>query len=334
MTAPRVLVTTVPFADNDRTPLDLLASCGAEVVINPLGRKLKETELAEMAAGFHILVAGTEPITERVMDNASQLKLIARVGIGLDSVDLLAARQRGIAVSYTPDAPSAAVAELSVGLMIDMLRNVSGADRDLRRGHWHRFMGRRLSTCTIGVVGVGRIGQRVIRHLVRGFEGVRILANDIAPDLEFGAEFGVTWVEKDDLYAQSDVVSLHLPLSPLTLGLIAAPELERLKPGAVIVNTARGGIVDETALYAALKEKRLAAAAVDVFETEPYDGPLGELDNCVLTCHMGSMSRDCRVRMEVEACKEACRFILGQALASPVPEAEYLVAERLKAARR
>ena len=318
----RVLITTVPFGVQ-RQPLDLLEADGVEYVINPIGRRLKEEELATLAANFGVLIAGTEPITARVMDAAPQLKLISRVGVGLDNVDLAAARARGITVSYTPEAPSPAVAELAVGLMLALLRDIPGADRVMRDGVWRRTMGRRLSHMTVGVIGVGRIGKRLIRHLCGGFQGVRILANDINPDRGFGSRYEVEWAEKDEIYRAADVISLHLPLTPQTRALVGAREISLMKPTAVLVNTSRGNMVHEQDLALALREGRIAGAAIDVFEREPYSGELATIDRCILTCHMGSMSEDCRARMELEATEEALRFLRGEPLLNVVPESEY-----------
>jgi len=194
------------------------------------------------------------------------------VGIGLDSVDLVAANEHGVQVCYTPDAPAAAVAELAVSMILSLLRMTHKTDRSVRQGVWFRWMGRRLANLTVGVVGVGRIGKRVIRHL-QGFEP-RILANDLVPDLDFGSRFGVEWVDKEELYRKADVITLHVPLGPDTRGLVAADEL-------------------------------------------------AVMDNVLLTCHMGSCSADCRLRMEVEATEDAIRFCLGQPLLRPVPEEQF-----------
>jgi len=321
----RVLITTVPFGEVDRRPLELLESAGVDYLINPLGRKLKEDELADLLTDCEMLIAGTEPITAKVLEQAPRLRLIARVGIGLDSVDLAAARIRGIEVTYTPEAPAPAVAELTVGLMLSALRYIPHADRGLRNGVWHRHMGARLAGKTVGVIGVGRVGTRVIQHLA-GF-GTRILANDLKPDLAFGTEHHVQWVDKTTIYREADLITLHLPLTRETRELIARREIGLMKPHAILINTSRGSVINESDLAEALRAHRLGAAALDVFQQEPYGGPLTTVENCILTCHMGSMSRDCRARMELEATEEVIRFIQGEPLRQPVPQHEYEMRE-------
>lgn len=325
----KVLISTVPFGSlPNHDPLGLLEAARVRYQLNPFGRRLTEPELVELIHDVSILIAGTEPITTEVMEAAPQLQLIARVGIGLDSVDLEAARMRGIAVTYTPEAPAPAVAELTVGLMLDLLRSISRADRLMHSKHWKRFLGRRLDGLTVGVLGVGRVGKRVIRILRGGFPNVRILANDIQPDFSFGEELGIEWVEKNKLYANSDIVTLHLPLTQITNRLITEREIGMMKPSAFIINTSRGGIVDESALATALTSGCLAGAAIDVFDREPYSGVLTDIEPCILTCHMGSMSEDCRAAMETEALEDVLRFVRGDSLKQPVPEVEYTVSKR------
>lgn len=319
----RVLITTVPFGQYDRRPIEMLEAEGIDYVINPIGRRLTAAELQEMICGFGVLIAGTEPITADVVQAAARLQCIVRVGIGLDNVALAETRARGITVCYTPDAPSPAVAELTIGLMLSLLRDIAGADRRLRSGVWHRVPGRRLAEMTVGVIGVGRIGRRVIQHLRGGFPGVRLLANDLDPDLEFGRAHGVDWVAKETLYGAADVISLHLPLTPQTRRLITRREIDLMNPDVVLINTSRGNMIDERDLAAALRDGRIAGAALDVFEQEPYVGELTSFDRCLLTCHMGSMSRDCRTQMEIEAVDEALRFLRGAPLGRRVPDHEY-----------
>lgn len=319
---PKVLITTVPFAERDCRPIELLENAGIEYLINPIGRKLREDELAEMVADFDVLIAGTEQITEKVMERAQRLKLISRVGIGLDSVDLVAAQQRGILVSYTPDAPAPAVAELTVGLMLSLLRHIHTANTSMHCGEWHRYFGRRIGEITIGIIGVGRIGGRVLRHL-SGFASPRVLLNDLYPtQIDLGL-VRPEWTEKEIIYREADVISLHLPLTGETKNMIRYEHLKAMKPDAIIINTSRGGIINEPDLARALNEGHLSGAAVDVFEQEPYKGDLELIDRCLLTSHMGSMSIDCRTRMEIEATEEAVRFLTGKSLVGLVPPEEY-----------
>ena len=319
---PKVLITTVPFGKHDPTPFRLLEAAGAHHVVNPLNRKLKEEELANLISDYDVLIAGTEPITEMVMARADRLKLIARVGIGLDSVDLHAARRRCIRVAYTPDAPAPAVSDLTIGLMLNLLRQVHISNSQMRAGHWYRHFGRRLGEVTVGLIGLGRIGAGVLRRL-QGFGPPRILANDIQTNRPLEMAFRFNWSDKDTIYREADIVSLHVPLTGQTRNMIQREQLELMKPDALLINTARGGIVNEADLYAVMQAGHLGGVAVDVFEQEPYDGPLREIERCLLTAHMGSMSVDCRTRMEIEATQEAVRFLSGQPLESEVPEEEY-----------
>mgnify|MGYP001361689141 CR=1 FL=1 len=242
----KLLITTVPFAGNDKRPLELLAASGVDYLINPLNRKLREQELADHIVDCDVIIAGTEPITDYVLERATNLKLIVRVGIGLDSLDLLGARRRGIQVSYTPDSPSPAVAEMTIGLMITLLRSMYISNSRIRQGEWLRYFGRRLSEIVIGIIGVGRIGGRVVR-LLTAFDCSHIIVNDIDPRIELPKYPGcmIEKVNKETIYREADIVSLHVPLTARTRNLITKKELCMMKRDALIINTARGGIVNE-----------------------------------------------------------------------------------------
>jgi len=318
----KVLITTVPFAEINYLPIELLQSVKAEYLINPLNKKLNENELAEMVSDFDVIIAGTEPITDFVMRRASKLKMISRVGIGLDSVDLLAAERRGIKVSYTPDGPAPAVAEMTIGLLITLLRSVQLSNLEMHKGKWNRYFGKRIANSTIGIIGLGRIGTRVLNRLPV-FGTPKLLVNDIAPDPNLDRLFKLEWVDKNTIYRESDVISLHVPLTKLTKNMIAKKQLNMMQSDAILINTSRGGVVNEVDLYNAMKSGHLSGAAIDVFEEEPYNGSLKEIDRCLLTAHMGSMSIDCRTRMEVEATEEVVRFINNIPLMNEVPQEEY-----------
>lgn len=314
-----VLVSTVPFGQINRTPLDLLeAEPNTRYVINPIGRRLTEDELAEMIGDTHVLIAGTEPITRRVMSNATELGLIARVGIGLDNVDLDYAAERGIKVAYTPDAPSPAVAELAVGQMLNLLRNLGASDREIRSSKWDRKLGHRIGNSVVGIIGVGRIGSRVVAHLA-GFNPKKILVNDLRDLGDFCRVNGCEQASKEEIIQQADILSLHVPLTADTRNLISLEQLRSMKSSAVLINTARGGIVNEADLFQAMSEEMIAGAALDVFEEEPYTGPLCSVANVLLTSHLGSCTVDCRSAMEIEAVEDGLRFLRKQPLRNAAP---------------
>jgi D-3-phosphoglycerate dehydrogenase len=214
------------------------------------------------------------------------------------------------------------VAELTMGLILSLIRNVHLSNKFMHEGNWHRYFGRRIEESVVGLVGVGRIGKRVLKHL-SGFNPKKVLVHDLNKNIDIDYGLNIEWVSLDELLEKSDVVSLHLPLTNLTRNLINSANIKKMKKSAVIINTSRGGIVNEIDLFNALKEGDLSGAAIDVFEEEPYSGPFNELDNVILTAHMGSMSVDCRTKMEIEATEEAIRFIKNESLKGEVPNSEY-----------
>lgn len=320
----KILITTVPFGEIDNYPLQLLDSNGIEYLINPFNKKLSEDELVDLIPDFDVIIAGTEPITKTVLNNAKNLKLISRVGIGLDSVDLVEAKRKGITVSYTPDAPAPAVAELTIGLMLSLLRSIHISNQDMHKGEWHRFLGKRLEKSVVGIIGMGRIGSKVTK-ILSYFPCAGILVNDVRQIDDIEANNLIAWEDKETIYRKSDVISLHVPLTAKTRSMVGRQELELMKPDAMLINTSRGGIVNELDLFEIMQSGHLAGAAIDVFEKEPYNGKLREINNCLLTSHMGSMSQDCRSQMEIEATEEAVRFFKGQPLKNVVPEEEYAI---------
>ena len=318
----RILITTVPFGNIDRTPLDLLEKNGIEYVLNPFNTKLTSMQLMELVSGFDIIIAGTEEINSDVFQKADKLKFISRVGIGLDGINLAKAKEKNIKISYTPDAPAPAVAELALALILTLLRSIQLSNMQLHQGNWHRFIGRRIGNVTIGIIGAGRIGGQVIKKLI-ALGVTSILVNEINPSLEL-LEFGeLKWVSKEDIYKNSDVITLHVPLTTITKNMIKKEELLLMKKDALIINTSRGGIINEDDLFEVMSEGHLGGAAIDVFIDEPYKGKLRQIDRCILTAHMGSMTIDCRSQMEIEATQEAIRFINREKLHGEIPDSEY-----------
>lgn len=321
---PKIFVSTYPFGKYDFLPRKLLEQTGFEVTYNPLNRKLKPEELLELARDADGIIAGTEKLDLLVEIN-SNLKFISRVGIGLDNVPLEICKNKNIRVSYTPDAVTDAVAELTMGLMIDISRQVSFSDREIRRGKWTRPVGKRISESVIGIIGVGRVGKKLIQ-LLSSFQPKKILLNDIKDLTEFKKNhpnFNLEVSTKEKIFASSDIISLHIPLYSKTKNLICKAALENFNPEAYLINTARGELCNEEDLFNALQEKKLAGAALDVFSEEPYFGKLRNLESVLLTQHMGSCSYDCRMNMELQATEEMIRFFKNQNLLREVPEEEY-----------
>lgn len=296
-----ILISTSSFGSADRTALDVLERAGLTVRQNPHGRKLKTDESIALLENVAGLIAGTETLDRAVLTRARNLRVISRVGTGIDNIDLDAARELGIAVFNTPDAVVDAVAELTLAGMLNLLRHVGRTDRGIRSGAWEKRMGALLRGKTVGIVGLGRVGKAVVR-LLQPFR-VTLLASDVKPDMAFADEFGVRFVSLDELVGEADVITLHLTFSSEVAHLLNRERLERCKKGALIVNCARGGLVDERALFELLCAGHLGGAYVDAFEEEPYGGALRELENVVLTAHMGSYAAECRAEMELEAAR-------------------------------
>jgi D-3-phosphoglycerate dehydrogenase len=298
------------FGAADPAPRELLAAAGARLVENPHGRTLHEDEVAELIAEADALIAGTEPLTARVLEGAPRLRAVSRVGVGTDNVDLAAAARLGIAVFNTPDAVTQAAAELTLGGMLCVLRHVHEMDAELRQGRWTRRMGRLLSGKTVGIVGLGRIGKRMAALL--GPFGVELLGYDIFPDTAWAAEHGGELTPFERLLARADVVTIHTSKSPDVGPMFGREQLALMKPGAVLVDTARGEVLDEEALAEALRDGRLGGAYLDVFHHEPYDGPLRELPTVLLTPHAGSYAEEARRRMETEAVEQLLAFLVPE----------------------
>ena len=292
----KVLITTSSFSLGNFAQAKSLHDAGISLEMNPHGRRLSEDEVAELVATDVIaILAGLEPLTDRVLSNAKSLRVIARCGTGLDSVDIQAASRLGIDVFNTPDAPTQAVAELTIAHMLNSLRHISTTDSNMRSGKWTPTMGSLLATKTVGLIGVGRIGSAVAK-LAQAF-GARVIGFDPVVSSHNSVEL----LSLDEVLNQADIVSLHVPINDQTHHIVNASAISRMKPGSIVVNVSRGGLIDESALHDALKSQHLSGAALDCFEDEPYSGPLLQIPGVHVTAHMGSYARETRDLMEVEA---------------------------------
>ncbi len=305
----RVALSPSSFAAEDKTPLRLLEEGGAEVVPNPFGRRLTEDEIRGHLEGVDGLIAGLEPLTRRVLTSASRLKAIARVGIGMDNIDLEAARELGILLSNTPDAPSKAVAEMTVAAALALTRNLIPVNRAMHEGRWEKRISVGLRDRRVLIVGFGRIG-RAAAELFRGL-GARILAAD--PHLSPNAFGDVPCTSLEEGLACADVVSLHAAGRDVILG---SAEFGRMQDGVFLLNGARAELVNESALLAALDSGKLAGAWFDVFWQEPYDGQLRAYPQVLLSPHIATYTSSCRRDMETGAVRNLLRDLRRVAAAA------------------
>lgn len=285
-----------------------LAEVGTVEVLDALDPQDHPAVLAQ--ADALIVRRPSFQVTREVISRCPRLRVIGRHGTGLDNVDLQAATEAGIPVTYAPSAPTDSVAELTIGLIIAVVRRIADAHQAVREGIWHRerFMGMELAGKVLGIIGFGSIGRAVAR-IARAM-GMAILAYD--PYVSTWPE-GVRSVSLMDLLTQADVVTIHTPLTPETKGLLGREALARMKPGAILINTARGGIVDEEALAEALRDGRLGGAGIDVFSREPppRDHPLVRAPNVVLTPHIGAMTEEAQRRMAFTVVQDVLRVLSG-----------------------
>ena len=282
-------------------PFDLLREHGYELINNPYGRKLTEDEVIELAKDCVGIVAGVEPLTARVMDALPKLKCISRVGVGMDSVDLEYAKQKGIIVVNTPDGPTRGVAELTLAMTLSLLRRIPQADAALHQRKWKKQIGNLFLDKKVGIIGLGRIGKNVA-ELFRGLKNP-VIGYDPYANETWAKKNGVELTSFEEVLKQADIVTLHVPGNKDKSPVIGIKELAMMKEGAFLINIARGGVVDEEALYNALKDGKLAGAAIDVYTKEPYDGPLCDLDNIIMTPHLGSYAMEGKLQMEIDAVK-------------------------------
>jgi D-3-phosphoglycerate dehydrogenase len=320
MTQKIVQIMTHPFGASGDRPRRVLEEKGWEIRYNPYDRRLKSSEVPDIVRDAHGIIAGTEQYTPEVMEAARNLEVISRVGVGLDNIPFDICRERGIVVTFTPEAPADGAAELTVGQILNLLRKTHESDKSIREGAWNRFLGFLVREVNIGVLGVGRIGKRVVK-LLSSFQP-QLYGCDLVPDLEFGEAYDLRWVEKEELFRECHLVTVHVPLNTRNHHLVGGPELEVMRPGGHLVNLARGGIVDEAALIEALSSGHLSGAALDVFEEEPYEGPLTGFDNVVLTAHMGASAHQSRYLMELGAAEDCARVLSGENPVNPVTPAD------------
>lgn len=281
---PKVLISQANLAHVDGAHVRVLRDAGFEIVYPARAVQLTEEDLLRELPEVSAVLAGSEPYTRRVLEAAPLLRVIARAGVGCDAVDVSAATERSVVVTFTPGANREAVAEHVFALMLNLARKVGAQHRALQAGQWPRRPVLSLRGRTLGIVGLGHAGKAVAVRA--GVFGLHLLAHEPFPDEDFVAQHRITLLPLEQVFSQSDFVTLHLPLLPETKHLVNRRTLAWLKPSAFLINTARGGLVCEADLVEALQAGRLAGAALDVFEQEPPgENPLFRLDNILATAH-------------------------------------------------
>lgn len=288
---PRILVTPAVFKEGHGPWREVLDAAGFEVVIPPVNcMQISSDEFVKLLEGIDATLAGIEQYSPEVFAG-SKLQAVARIGVGFDQVDLKAATQHGVAVTITPGTNEHSVAEQAIALITAVFRDTARRDREIREGLWRRSSPRRLAGNTIGLLGLGRIGRAMIPRC-RGL-GLNVIGYDPFAEPELAGELGIQLCTFDEVISQSDIVSLHMPCTAETTGLMNAETFARMKQDSVLINTARGGLVDEDALVAALQNGPLWGAGLDVCRTEPLpaDSPLREQGNIVLSPHLGGIDQ-------------------------------------------
>jgi D-3-phosphoglycerate dehydrogenase/(S)-sulfolactate dehydrogenase len=303
--APRVLVSDDLSTDG----VEIMRKAGLEVDVK-VG--LKAEELEKIIGQYDgLAVRSATKVNAALLEKASKLKVVGRAGVGVDNVDMPAATRRGVVVMNTPGGSSVTVAELTLAHMLALARHVAQATASVKAGKWEKkkFQGRELAGKTLGVVGIGNIGSIVVERCLA--MKMRVVAYDPFISPEAAAKLGVTLVKLDELWAQADVISLHVPLTEQTRNLVDAKTIAKMKKGALIVNCARGGVIDEKALAEALASGHLGGCALDVFEKEPpaADHPLFKLDNFVCTPHLGASTEEAQAAVAIAIAEQIAAYL-------------------------
>jgi len=301
----KIYIATSSFGVNDQSPIKLIESYSYKVIQNNKNRKLNKSEMEDELNDCVGVIAGTEMYSKKILNKLSNLQVISRLGIGIDNIDLESVKEKDIKVYTTQTTPAPGVAELVLGIMLDLGRKISYQNNALKSGIWNKEMGTLFYGKTLGIIGLGTIGKTLVK-LVEGFN-FNIMAFDLNKDEQFSKKYDVTYCDLDTLLSQSDVISVHINLTNETYQLLNSSKIIKMKSDCILINTSRGQIIDENALLKALQEKKILGAGLDVYNQEPYRGPLTELDNVILTPHIGSYAKELRIQMEIEAAKNLIR---------------------------
>lgn len=305
-----IYVALSSFAVEDRRPLNLLETSGHPFRIHTTGKRVTTAEVLRDGKDAAVILAGVEPYSSETLAQLPALRCISRCGVGVDAINLEAARLKGVAVANTPGIPTDAVAELALAMFLALGRNLHVQANLMHARRWVRVTAHLLAGRTVGLIGLGDIGQRVAQLCLA--LNARVLACDPLVDAEVALNLGVALTTKEQLLRDADIISLHASKNADQPVLIGSPELAMMKRGAILVNLARGEMVDESALVDALSSGHLAGAGLDVFGAEPYNGPLCDFQQVILTPHSATNTLETRTAMELQCVENALQFLAGK----------------------
>lgn len=307
----KILITPRSFASSSDKAIKMLTARGYEIQRNNTDRPYKKEEMLNLIKDIDGIIIGIDELSAEIIERADKLKVISKYGIGLDNIDINMATNKNIIVTNTPKANVDAVADLAFGLILSLARRIPEADQKTKSGKWEKIIGKSVWEKTLGIIGLGKIGKQVVKR-AQGFQ-MNILVFDLIKDKKFAQRYGIKYVNLEKLLQKSDYITIHIPLNDATRGMISYKELGKIKKEAFLINTSRGGIVDEQALYKALRNNQLKGAALDVYSNEPpVESPLKELDNVIMTPHIGAYTEEAIENMGMQATQNLIDVLEGR----------------------
>jgi len=307
----KILVTPRSFASASDKPMKMLTEKGYVIQLNDSGRPYKKEEMLNLVSDIDGIIIGIDELSAEIIERANKLKVISKYGTGLDNIDINIATEKKITVTNTPTANVDAVADLTFGLILSLARRIPEADRKTKSSKWEKITGKSVWEKTLGIIGLGKIGRQVVKR-AQGFK-MNILVYELIKDEKFAQNYNIKYVNLEELLQKSDYITIHIPLNDTTRHMIDHKELEQVQAGSFLINTSRGGIVNEEALYNALKNKKLRGAALDVYVNEPpQKSPLMELDNIIMTPHIGAYTEEAIENMGIQAAQNLIDVLEGR----------------------
>ncbi len=309
----KILITPRSFASFSDKPLKMLTERDYKIKRNNTGRPYKKEEMLKLIKDVDGIIIGIDELSAEIIEEANALKVISKYGIGLDNIDINMATNKKIVVTNTPTANIDAVVDLTFGLILSLARRIPEANKKTKSGKWEKIIGKSVWKKTIGIIGLGKIGKQVVKR-AQGFEmNILVFRRNIFKDKKFAQKYGIKYVNLEKLLQKSDYITIHVPLNDATRNMISYEELGKIKKDAFLINTSRGGIVDEEALYDALRNNKLRGAALDVYENEPLqETPLKELDNVIMTPHIGAYTEEAIENMGIQAAQNLIDVLEGR----------------------